>query len=237
MSEASQHLYLDRSQLCALADLLRAIPELDEDLTIARSRQARIGARRDYGIPRHPSEQPLPYDQAAADAADGMRAVLVSWVRLVCEQRAIDYPGSTTTAGIARWLARNLIALAMTVGSEAAPTEIDRVVQAALRVISPPEESAVLDDAALLLARSQRLNASGLAALAKRLGAEYRTLTLRRVQTLRDAGKISPIPGPWSPEWPELFAVGQVLDAHLAYPSRRRRAASATTPPRHRVSR
>ncbi|MFX0581193.1 hypothetical protein [Nocardia nepalensis] len=237
MSEASQHLYLDRSQLRALADLLRAVPELDEDLTIARSRQARIGARRDFRMRRRPSEQPLPYDQAAADAADSLRAVLVSWVRLVCEQRAIEYPGSTTTAGLARWLACNLIALAMTEGAEAAPSEINGAIQAALRVISPPDESAVFDDSTLLLARSQRLNASGLAALAKRLGDEYRALTVRRVQTLRDAGKISPIPGPWSPEWPELFAVGQVLDAHLAYPSRHRRTSSAAAPLRHRVSR
>ncbi|MGN2635329.1 hypothetical protein ACTD5D_03860 [Nocardia takedensis] len=223
------HLYLDRPQLRAVAELLREIPELAEDLTIARTRQARTGSRDGHRAHRRPGEQPLPYDPAAARAADDLHAVLVSWVRLVCEQRAVDYTGSPTTAGLARWLDRNLIALAMTEGAHDAPDDLRRVVHAANLVVCPPAAPTVdLDETALTRARAQRLNASGIAALAKALGDEYRTLTVRRVQTLRDAGRISPVPGPWSLDWPELFLVGQVLDEHLTYPTRKRRPALAS---------
>ncbi|WP_054815419.1 hypothetical protein [Nocardia arizonensis] len=223
MSEGAHHLYLDRLELRALAELLREIPELVEDLTIARTKQTRAGSRGDYRLHRRPSEQPLPYDPAAARAADELHACLVSWVRLVCEQRAMRYPGSPTTAGLARWLDRNLIALAMTEGAADAPADLRRVVRNAWQVVCPPGTPVALDESAVAAARSQRLNASGIAALAKELGGEYRALTTRRIQTLRDAGRIRPLPGPWAPDWPEQFIVGQVLDEHLVYPTRKRR--------------
>ncbi|MEV0294517.1 hypothetical protein [Nocardia sp. NPDC050710] len=223
MSEHPGHLYLDRTELRALAELLREIPDLADDLTISRTRQSRTGAQGDFRMHRRPSEQPLPYNPAAARAADELHAVLVSWVRLVCEQRGIDYPGSPSTAGMARWLDRNLIALAMTEGVVQAPAEIRRVVQAAQWIVCPPSAPIVLDESELARARAHRLNASGIATLAKELGEEYRTLTVRRVQTLRDAGKIAPLPGPWAPDWPEQFLVGHVLDQHIAHPSRARR--------------
>ncbi|TQM29852.1 hypothetical protein [Nocardia bhagyanarayanae] len=224
MSDYPNHLYLERTELRALAELLREIPDLAEDLTISMTKQARNGARRDFRMHRRPGEQPLPYNPAAARAADALHAELVSWVRLACEQRGLDYTGSPTTAGLARWLDRNLIALAMTEGAEDAPARIRGVVEAALWIVCPAEAPVVLDESALARARTHRLNASGIAALAKELGAEYRTLTVRRVQTLRDAGRIAPLPGPWAPDWPEQFLVGQVLDEHRAYPSRSRRS-------------
>lgn len=231
VSELSRHLYLDRFELRALTELLREIPDLVDELVIARTKQARTGTRGDFRMHRRPSEQPLPYDPAAARAADELHAILVSWVRLVCEQRGIRYPGSPTTTGLARWLDRNLVAFAMTEGVRSAPTEIRAAVRAAHRIVFPAAEPIVtFDDSALALARSQRLNASGIATLAQQLGDSYRSLTVRRVQTLRDAGAITPVPGPWAPDWPELFVVGPVLDAHLAHPTRRRRAASGPTP-------
>ncbi|MEU2033420.1 hypothetical protein [Nocardia amamiensis] len=222
MTEYLDHLFLDRSQLRALAELLREIPGIAEDLELTRTRRSRLSARGDYRMNRRASEQPLPFNPAAADAADELHATLVSWARLVCEERGLDYNGSPSTAGLARWLDRNLVALAMTQGAETVLDEIRSVVQAALRVICPPAAPIVLDEAKVRQAREHRLNASGIATLAKELGEEYRSLTVRRIQTLRDAGKIAPIPGPWAPGWPEIFVVGQVLDEHLAYPTRGR---------------
>ncbi|CAM4519658.1 hypothetical protein NONI108955_41390 [Nocardia ninae] len=220
------HLYLDRIELRALAELLCEIPDLAEDLSISLTRQSRLSTRGDYRMNRRPSEQPLPYNPAASRAADELHAVLVSWVRLVCEQRGLDYAGSPSTPGLARWLDRNLIALAMTEGAEGAPEEIRTVVQAALGIVCPPAAPIVLDEQKLEQARRHRLNASGIATLAKELGAEYQGLTVRRIQTLRNAGKIAPLPGPWAPGWPELYTVGEVLDEHLAHPMRRRAPAA-----------
>ncbi|MFI9506982.1 hypothetical protein [Nocardia sp. NPDC052566] len=222
MTENPNHLYIDRADLRALADLLREIPDLAEDLAIARTRQSRLSSRGDYRMHRRPSEQPLPYNPAAARAAEEMHAVLVSWVRLVCEQRALEYSGASSTSGLARWLDRNLIALAMTEGADGALGEIRTVCRAALNIICPPQAPVVLEQSEVERARRHRLNASGIAALAKELGEPFRNLTVRRIQTLRDAGKIAPLPGPWALDWPELYAVGQVLDEHLAHPVRRR---------------
>ncbi|WP_068058933.1 hypothetical protein [Nocardia xishanensis] len=223
MNDEPNQLYLSRAGIRELAELLREIPDLADDLAIARTRQAKLGARGDYRMRHRPSEQPLPYNPAAARAADHLHAVLVGWVRLVCEQRGLGYAGSTTTAGLSRWLDKNLIALAMTEGVGGAPQEIGQAVRAATMIVCPPTTAIVFDSAMVEQARAHRLNASGIATLAKELGDEYRNLTVRRVQTLRDSGKITPVPGPWAPDWPEMFVVGEVLDQHLAYPSRSRR--------------
>lgn len=227
-TEHPNHLYLDRAELRALAELLREIPDLAEDLAVSLTRQSRLSTRGDYRMNRRPSEQPLPYNPAASRAADELHAVLGSWVRLVCEQRGLDYTGSPSTPGLARWLDRNLIALAMTEGAEGAPEDIRTVVQAALWIVCPPAAPVVLDEGMVEQARRHRLNASGIASLAKELGEQYRGLTVRRIQTLRNAGRIAPQPGPWAPGWPELFTVGTVLDEHLAYPTRRRARADVT---------
>ncbi|WP_431954152.1 hypothetical protein [Nocardia lijiangensis] len=227
MTDEPNHLYLSRAEVRELVGSLREIPDLAEDLAIARTRQDKLGSRGDYRMQRRPSEQPLPYNPAAARAADHLHAVLVGWVRLVCEQRGLDYTGSTTTAGLSLWLDKNLIALAMTPGVESAPREIGEAVRAATRVVCPPAVEVNLEPSMIDQARTHRLNASGIATLAKELGDEYRSLTVRRVQTLRDAGKIAPVPGPWAPDWPEMFVAGDVLDQHLAHPRRSRGKAAA----------
>ncbi|WP_067852456.1 hypothetical protein [Nocardia shimofusensis] len=214
--------FLTTSAIRDLAESLREIPDLVDELAITRTGQARTGRRSDYRMHRKAGEQPLPYNPAAAQIADHMHATLVGWVRLVCEQRGLSYNGSTATAGLARWLESNIIAFAMTEGVEAAPEEIARAVRAATSIISPPTPSVDIDPSKVRQARTHRLNASGIATLAKELGGDYRTLTVRRIQTLRDAGKIRPVPGPWAPDWPEMFVVGEVLDQHLAHPRRSR---------------
>ncbi|WP_458687342.1 hypothetical protein [Nocardia tengchongensis] len=219
----SAHLYLEVPALRELADLLACIPGLVDDLEDSVNGRARLGAA-NTRLSGRTSDQPLPFSVGAAKVRDHLHATLVGWVRLVCEQRALDYSGPTSTAGLATWLRANLIALAMTEGVESAPVDIRSAVEAAERVICPPAQRFVVDDASIEAARRARLNVSGIATLAKELGEPFRTVTVRRIQTLRDAGKVAPVPGPWAPDWPELFLVGDVLDAHLEHPMRRRRA-------------
>lgn len=215
------HLYLDRTVARELARTLGDIPDLAEDLADARTRQTRFGAV-DYRTRDGAREQRLPFNPAAARAEDDLQAVLVSWIRLVCEERAIAYGGDVSIAGMAEWLQRNIIALAMTEGVEAAPGEIAAAVAAAEAVVCPPVGANAVDADLVARARAVRLNAAGIGKLAEQLGDEYRGLTVRRMRTLRAAGLIRPVPGPWSRDWPELYVVGEVLDAHLALPTRRR---------------
>ncbi|MFI5781118.1 hypothetical protein [Nocardia sp. NPDC051570] len=230
----SDQLYIDGAAVRELAELLREIPDLATDLLDSVTRRARLGTREQRW--QHSDTQPLPFNPVASEASDRLHTALVGWVRLVCEHRGLDYDGPTSTGGLARWLDRNLIALAMTPGVEDAPGEIRAVVEAATRIVCPPATVIELDTAALALARRSRLNASGIATLAKELGAQYRGLTVRRIQTLREAGRIAAAPGPWAPDWPEQYAVGEVLDAHLIHPLRRRRtAAKDSAPPKKTV--
>ncbi|TCK00572.1 hypothetical protein [Nocardia alba] len=215
------HLYLDREAARDLARMLGDIPDLVEDLSDARTRQTRFGTV-DYRTRNGAREQRLPFNPAAAHAADHLQSVMVAWVRLVCEQRGIDYSGVATTSGMAEWLQRNIIALAMTEGVEAAPAEIAAAIEAAETVVCPPAELASADADLVLRARAVRLHAAAIGKLAEELGDGFRNLTARRVRTLRKAGLINPVPGPWTPDWPELFIVGEVLDAHRALPVRHR---------------
>ncbi|MFC6011392.1 hypothetical protein [Nocardia lasii] len=215
------HLYLDREDARDLARMLGDIPDLAEDLADARTRQTRFGTV-DYRTRNGAREQRLPFNPAAATAADHLQSVLAAWVRLVCEQRGVAYSGATGIAGMAEWLQRNIVAFAMTEGVETAPAEISAAIEAAETVVCPPAEIAAADADLVLRARAVRLHAAAIGKLAEQLGDGFRKLTARRVRTLRKAGLISPVPGPWSAEWPELFVVGEVLDAHRALPSRAR---------------
>ncbi|MFD6104805.1 hypothetical protein ACFWFQ_19295 [Nocardia salmonicida] len=215
------HLYLDREAARDLARMLGDIPDLAEDLADARTRQTRFGTV-DYRTRNGAREQRLPFNPAAARAADHLQSVLVAWVRLVCEQRGVTYGGAASIGGMAEWLQRNIVALAMTEGVEAAPAEIAAAIEAAETVVCPPAEIAAADADLVLRARAVRLHAAAIGKLAEELGDGYHNLTARRVRTLRKAGLITPVPGPWAADWPELFVVGEVLDAHRALPARLR---------------
>lgn len=135
-----------------------------------------------------------------------------------------------SSAELARWLYRHMVALAMTPGSEMALREIQAAARAAERVVCPPREVLpTMDAARVRMARALQLNARGIATLARDLGEEYRHLTQRRVHVLHEAGLIEPVPGPWRTGYPQLYRVGAVLDAHLALPIRQRHTRERAT--------
>ncbi|MFE3060580.1 hypothetical protein [Nocardia sp. NPDC059239] len=215
--------FIEPHRLPLLRRLLRRVPALAADLHHTRTKQARLGSiggsqsQKVFG-------QPLPYHVDAAKIADKLHAELVSWVRLVCEQRAIGYQGPTGTGGLALWLERHIYSLACTEGAEDCYPNLHAITKKADAIVCPPAFEVVVDDAKLMHARAMALSASGIATLAQELGEEYRNLTRRRVFVLRDAEEIRPVPGPWRPDWPLLFPVGDVLDAHLRIPIRTRHA-------------
>lgn len=223
MTDNADHRYIPRHDVKLLRGYLRDIPELAEDLAIAVMRQDRY--ERNGGGHQRPSEQPLPFNLDAYEAAEHLHNVLGGWTRLTCEHRGRKYDGPDTTPGLARWLMRNLEALAMTEGAETAVAEIREAVRAAERIACPPPGIVNIDAHRHAEARATYLNASQIATLARDLGEEYRFLTRRRVHVLAEAGLIHPVPGPWHPRWPAQWLVGDVLDAHLQLPIRRRHTA------------
>lgn len=223
MTDNADHRYIARHELKLLRKNLQDIPELAEDLAVAVMRQDRY--ERGGGRQRRRGDgQPLPFNVEAQEVADNLHNVLGGWVRIVCEDRARRYDGPDTTPGLARWLLRNLETLAVIPGAETARGEIKDAMNAADRIACPPPMIVRVDEHRLAEARALRLNATGIAVLARELGDEWRYLTRRRVHVLAEAGLITPVPGPWHPRWPTQWIVGEVLDAHLLLPIRRRHA-------------
>ncbi|MEU1432153.1 hypothetical protein ABZ412_34305 [Nocardia sp. NPDC005746] len=218
--------FIPDHELKLLRRLLADLPQLAVDLGDTRTKQARLGEVIRRRQQHRPSEQPLPVHLGAAAVADELRNELVGWVRLVCEQRAVVYEGLADTGSLARWLARHVYSLAITEGAGECYRELRAIADQAERIVCPPAVAIVVDDAKLTRARAMALSASGIATLAQELGEEYRNLTRRRVHVLKEAGEIDPVPGPWRPDWPMLFAVGEVLDSHLRVPIRDRHAKS-----------
>lgn len=130
--------FLPKHEQDQLVELLDQIPALIEDLTIALTRQDRIST----GGPRvrtGSDEQPLPLSIAAMEASDLLHDTLTAWVRHVCEQRHYPHPGNATLT-LARWLKRNIIALALTEGAEESLSEIQHATRKARQACDRPRE-------------------------------------------------------------------------------------------------
>lgn len=225
-SSDARHSFIPPHDRKLLRRILGELPELIEDLDDAAIKRTSLGLR--Y-VTRSPSRsEPLPYDPDAVAIADQLHNSLGSWVRLVHEHRGLDYLGPVTTTAFARWLYSHLTALSFTPGAEDALADIQALKRDAEAIACPAVGILpTMNDARVIQARALYLNARGIATLARDLGEEYRNLSQRRVDVLREAGLIAPVPGPWQAGHPKQYRVGDVLDAHLKLPIRHRHAKTA----------
>lgn len=215
------HLFVSRHILREIGDLLDEVPGLIEDLEIAIVKLDHIGRGMFDGLPgkwhKKPSEFPIPFSVDAYDARDKLHNELVGWVRMVCESRAIeDYPKNTTPA-VAKWLRDHLMSLGMTEGAHDALAGIGGVVDAVRWIVCPPKR--VASEREIRRTDNVRLNARGVAALARILyeAGDDRCagLNKRRVLHLREMKYLNTAPGPWHPQFPLQFYVGEVLKSHF----------------------
>jgi hypothetical protein len=100
----------DNAHLCGgcsshLERLLAETTSLAEELETTRTRQSCTGGRSIGG--GHTSDRPLPWSERAAEAAGLLRSCLVSWTRLVVEERGVHTPADTLPA-ISAFLLRHL---------------------------------------------------------------------------------------------------------------------------------
>lgn len=211
--------WLPREDQEKLVAILATIPSLVEDLSVSLTRQDRIGSG--MRIRSGSDEQPLPIGLTAMEAADELHDELVRWVRLVCEQRTYPYPGNDTLT-LARWLKHKVIALALTEGADEALHDINLVVRNARAAVDRPQERIRhINPADVHDAADTHLSAQQIARIATQLEERYRNLNLKRVITLRKAEQISPIR---QVDGLDVYCLGDVLSAHLAYPSRKKAA-------------
>lgn len=212
------HFHLDRQGQRVTLDLMSQVPSLAVDLEVTVTRQDQIGS----GGPRVSTGervQPLPFNAAASEARTSLHAELVRWVRWVSECRNLILPNKDTASALARWIADNVIELALTEGSEDAPMELGAVIRHARSVIDRPQSEVIrVDPARLAQAHAEQLNARGISTLAKHIGAQG--LTIRRIKHLRETGKIVPVR--YADKRTPIYQLGDVLNAHYATPERNR---------------
>ncbi|NKR52964.1 hypothetical protein GS481_02390 [Rhodococcus hoagii] len=213
MLDLDQGWFIPLHEQDTLAALLRdEVPDILAALAAcitAEGHRTRISY--DPKVTNGSDEQPLPYDNSAQDAADHLGNELATWVRHTCEHRGIDYAGSWSPAGWAKWLADNIIALALTPGADEAPAMIGQAVAGARRAARIPKRRTW--GGSVEEARDTQLNASAIEVAAKELGLEYTNLTRDRVNSLKRARRIQPVR--YFNDMP-IYRLGEVMDAHLA---------------------
>ena len=220
MTDNVDGFFIPRHDQQAIVDLLREVPQLTPELAIVITEFDGYATRISYQprVRGGGDEQPLPIASAAQDAADELRNVLWVWARHTCEHRGRDYDGGHSTDGIAHWLDRNIIALALTEGSETARPSIEKAIRRVRRAISPGADMDLKepDQTKLDRARAWELNARAASQIAKGLGHQYRDLTKRRVLYLMEARAITPVRYTRIGKVDEpIFRLGDVLDAHV----------------------
>lgn len=103
-------------------------------VTVTRRARMTLTADRIAGSP----EKPLPYHYEASDVAWNLHNTLSAWAKDVCETRGLDYPGNPDTAGVARWLSDNVVAIAAGEGAKDCYDEVLHATNAAERAIDRP---------------------------------------------------------------------------------------------------
>ncbi|RIR38471.1 hypothetical protein [Mycobacteroides abscessus] len=206
--------YLDKASQHKLREELASIPRMIGELSVTLTRQARI-QRPGLSMSRRPKpESQVPIHIGAHNAADLLHNCLGTWVRLVCEQRAIVWDKGNDIITLAKWLRVNMIALALTEGSEEAYEDIKAAIDECWRQIDiPADDDIVIDRGRVHEANRLVVTAGQVEKLANKMGAIGKGLNKRRVETLA-ARRKNPLRPCAVDGDVKFFRLGDVLDAH-----------------------
>ncbi|WP_100479526.1 hypothetical protein [Mycobacteroides abscessus] len=210
----SDSFFLDKNSQHKLREELASIPRMIGELSVTLTRQARI-QRPGLSMSRRPKpESQVPIHIGAHNAADVLHNCLGTWVRLVCEQRAIVWDKGNDIITLAKWLRVNMIALALTEGSEEAYEDIKAAIDECWRQIDiPADDDIVIDRGRVHEANRLVVTAGQVEKLANKMGAIGKGLNKRRVETLA-ARRKNPLRPCAVDGDVKFFRLGDVLDAH-----------------------
>lgn len=211
-------MFLSRADCHELVAALREIPDLLEPLALAIVRGDRQGLDASTCRPAPQSKPPI--DVAAQAMADDLHNLLTGWVRVVCDQQAMEPPAVDTIPAAAKWLDRNVIALAMTEGAVDAFRSITRAIRALQRRLDRPGDGTLTEDE-LAGANRQVLTAYQIDKVVHLLGERGEGLSRRRVEVLDKAGALNPCSRDRD-TGTRFYRLGEILEAHAVHPRRGR---------------
>ncbi|WP_231611024.1 hypothetical protein [Rhodococcus sp. CX] len=166
-------------------------------------------------------EVPLSFNDHASEFAYDLLGTLRNWTNYVANERALPWPGDGRAPHFARWLSRHANELARTEQATLAYNQIISLYDAAFKIVDrPPTRTRTINNDQLAEARKLELNAKACADMARTMGAEYRSLTKRRVLHLIDTEAVTPLRHVKAGRWKSpILRLGDVLDAHLTHPT------------------
>lgn len=212
--------FLSDADCHELAMLLREVPELMEPLALAIVRGDRQGL--DAATCRPAPQSKPPVDYGAQAMADDLYNLLTGWVRVICEQRVMESPSLFAIPDTAKWLDKNIIALAMTEGAKSAYIDIKRAIVALQRRLDRPGDGTLTEDD-LTVANRMVLTAYQIDKVVHLLGERGEGLNRRRVELLDNAGVLKGTRDRDSGK--RFYALGDILEAHALHPRRGRGSA------------
>lgn len=161
----------------------------------------RLGRTTPYRIGGRSAEHPLPYDDAAVEAAWVLIHTLAAWADDLIARR-VPYPAEPTTVELALWLAGHTLRLGMLPAAGSCYDEIGYVVGACLDVVEPSRRRIPSDPADT--ARGRQLYVTA-AEAQRHLGSAYGiTVTATRIRKWAQRGTI--------PRVGHYYRVGDLLD-------------------------
>lgn len=215
---ADTTMFLSREDCAQLVEHLREVPDLIEPLALAYLRQSRRGL--DATTTRRAPQSTPPVDVEADQLAQDLHNTLTGWIRVVCEQRAMEPPTATTLVGAAKWLDKYVISLAMTEGAVAAFDDITKGIDRVKSRLLMPDVGPLTEDE-LASANRQIITAYQIDKVLHLLGSRGEGLNRRRVEVLDKAGALHPCSRDRD-TGRRFYRLGDILAAHQVHPRRGR---------------
>lgn len=221
MTKESDAFYINRAEIKLLLELLRKVPSLAEDLAVTETKRARTTRPDATGFrKRRKMNSSSPMNDDAYLKAEALRNELFTWIRLVCEQRNIEIGCGNNLIDASYWLSRNVIALAMTEGSENAYVGIRDAMKGCERIVDlPPEDDVRVNLEQLEQANKSVVTAGQVEKIAGKLGDMGKGLNRRRVRYLDNAKALKAVAV--GDDGTSFYRLGDVLHAHLTRRNRK----------------
>lgn len=201
--------YLTRAEIDHLANQLAKLPGLEVELAIAVT-----GTRRGTPTRRSVPRSRPPYSIEMQQLIDDLRATLVAVIRDLCEQRALDYDGTSSITGMGKWLTRHRYGLQLIESGVESFHDLCKVIAKCERALSFGDAPAPLAAEDRALAEDARVSLSTVETVARRVG--EMDLTRGRLRRLIRQSRVTPLTT--AVDGTKLYRFGDIVAAHRDTP-------------------